>query len=594
VLAALGFGNLFLPLTPERFSGLDRFILKFLAGFGFLGTILFCVGQVSYSTPAILSVLSLGLLIALVSSTRLAAKGQLTFKNLRPPTIPAAIVLGVFALTAVGGLAFPTGDTNNDAIAYHYLGPKVWLREGLIRPVPDMAPTYFPVVVETQYGALMSIGGERAPELFSVISLTAILLTAASLGIQLGLDASGTWWAVALVASMPAVYHGVYSGFIDAIFASFVLAAARIALVAEKSADFVLAGLFCGFSMGAKYTGILAFPMLILCALLVSVWGRRRPAWRTLESAALGCTAAIVIAFPFYLRNWILYECPIYPPPSVLLRFFHLTHPIPNVIQSLEQEVRETGGGMGRSIAAFLLLPFNITYHTAVFRGAGGIGLVPLALGPLGVFVRLRDTFAKGLLLFAILESVTWFVTAQESRYAINIYVIVSLFGILGWQYAVRSISRTARILAGAAVAISIFYGLWMIFPERAEDVHAALSKSFETKRWHTETACADSFDFINREPSVKKILILEPEVAPFFIDKDYVKPFGQWGEQSVPGATNVPEVMALLPNLGVTHVLDCKPPGGTLQLLQVPSTLTLVFERAGQRIYHLNAKHLR
>lgn len=244
---------------------------------------------------------------------------------------------------------------------------------------------------------------------------------------------------------------------------------------------------------------------------------------------------------------------------------------------------------MGRGVTAFLLLPFNLTYHTSLFRGAGGIGLVPLALGPFGVFVRRRDAFAIGLLLLTVLETASWFLTTQESRYAINMYVIAVLFGVIGWQYAAGSVSRNARVLAAVAACISIFYGLWMIFPERAEDVHATLSSSFEAKRRHAETICADGFDFINSEPSVKKVLALSSSIPALYIDKPYVKPFGVWGERPVSGADTVPEVMAQLPALGVTHVFDYRPKGESFQLPEHPPGLTLLFEREDQKIYRVN-----
>ena len=176
-------------------------------------------------------------------------------------------------MTAVGGLALPTGDMNDDAIAYHYLGPRVWLREGVIRPVPDEIQTSFPVVVETQYAALMSLGGLRAPEFFAVIALLCLLLMTGSLAIRLGLDSTGAWWAAALVATMPAVYRGAYGGFLDALLASFVLAAARMAYDAERPGHFALFGIFCGIAMGTKYQGIVAWGLLVASSFLVSLLG---------------------------------------------------------------------------------------------------------------------------------------------------------------------------------------------------------------------------------------------------------------------------------------------------------------------------------
>jgi hypothetical protein len=589
VASALGFGSLLRWLLPRTFSGLDRFIMTLLGGFGFLGTVLFCVGQVWFSRSAILFILFSGVLLGCGSLAQASREFWPAPGRVRIPVFPAVIVFSLLLVTAVGGLALPIGDLNDDSIAYHYLGPKVWLREGVIRPVPDEITTYFPVVVETQYAALMSLGGQRAPGFFAVVSLATILLISASLAIRLGLEPSEAWWAAALIATMPAVYQGAYGGFLDAVFASFVLAAARVVFDAEQVGDYALFGIFCGFAMSTKYTGIMAWPLLIFCSILVSVWAYRRPLATSLKSSGIACAAAIAIASPFYLRNWILYDCPIYPPPPVLLHFFTPKNLLPAVMQALLEEVRGVGGGMGRGLMAFFLLPFNITFHAANFRGAGGIGLVPWALGPFGMVARRRDTFAKGVLLFAVLETAAWFITAQESRYAINIYVVGAIFGVLGWQYIARSLSRNARAMSAVVVAISIFYGMFIIIPGRAGDLHAALSSSFEARRRQVATACAAGFDYINGEPSVRKVLILDRGIAPYFIDKPYIKPFGVWGEQTIPGASNVPEVMSQLPSLHATHIFDYKAVAGSFHLPEHPSGLTLVFEREDQRIYRVD-----
>jgi len=261
---------------------------------------------------------------------------------------------------------------------------------------------------------------------------------------------------------------------------------------------------------------------------------------------------------------------------------------LPAVMQELLKNVRETGQGMGGGLMNFFLLPFNLTYHTADFRGAGGIGLVPWALGPFGMVARRRDAFAKGLLLFAVLQVAAWFVTAQVSRYLIHIYGIGAIFGVLGWQYAVHSVSRNARVLSAMVIAISILYGMFMIISDRVEDVHAALSNSFEAKR-RQEIPRVASFDYINGEPSVRKVLILNGGIAAYFIDKPYIKPFGRWGEQTLPGATNVPKVLYLLPSLHATHILDVTSEDGSFNLPDHSSSLTLVFEQEDQRIYRIN-----
>jgi hypothetical protein len=589
VVSALGFGSLFHRLFPKTFSDLDRLIMTLLGGLGFLGTILFCVGQAWFSRSAILFILFAGVLLSR-TPLKLARRVFISiFAGDSLPILPAVFIFGVLLVTAVGGLALPIGDMNNDSIAYHYLGPKVWLREEVIRPVPDEVLTYFPVVVETQYAALMSLGGERAPGFFAATGLASLLLIAASLAIRMGLNTSGAWWTAALIAAMPAVYSGTIRGFVDAMFASFVLAGARIAFDAEDPGHYALFGIFCGFSMGTKYTGLISWLLLMFCSFVISVWAYRRHAATVLKSLGISSIAAIAMASPFYLRNWILYGCPIFPPPPLLLHFFTAKSMLPAVMQELLRNVQETGQGMGGTLADFFLLPFNLTYHTANFRGAGGIGLVPWALGPFGFLARRRDAFANGMLLFVMLQTAAWFVTAQVSRYLIPIYVIGSIFGVIGWQYSARSISRTARALSVVVIAISIFYGMFMIISDRAEDVHAALSSSFEAKRRYEETPRFPSFDYINREPSVRKVLILNGGIAAYFIDKPYIKAFGRWGEQTLPGATDVPKVMSLLPSLHVTHILDTVSEDGSFYLGEHPPGLTLVFEHGDQRIYRVD-----
>jgi hypothetical protein len=589
VASALGFGSLLHRLFPKAFSELDRLTMTLLGGLGILGTILFCVGQIWFSRAAILLVLFSGVLL---SRKPLALAGRVVRSALAsdsPAILPVAFISIVLLVTAIGGLALPTGDMNNDSIAYHYLGPKVWLREAVIRPVPDEIQTSFPVAIETQYAALMCLGGPRAPGFFAVVSLVSLLLIAGSLAIRLGLDASGACWTVALIAAMPAVYRGAYGGFVDALFAGFVLAAARMAFDAGELRDYALFGVFCGISTGTKYTALIVWAILIFCSLLNSVLADRRLQWRVLKYLGISAAIAVAIASPSYLRNWIYYGCPIFPPPPGLLRFFTLKVGSLAPLQKLQSAMLAAGQGMGQGPVSFLLLPFNLTYHTANFRGAGGIGLVPLALGPFGILVRRRNPFARGLLLFAGLQVAAWFITAQVARYMLQTFVIGAIFGVLGWQYSARTGSRRARALSAVVVAISILYGMFMIIPDRMEDVHAALSSSFEAKRRQEETPRAASFDYVNGDPSVKKVLILNEGVAAYFIDKPYIKPFGRWGEQTLPGATDVPKVMSQLPSLGVTHILDVTSEDGTFKLPEHPSGLTLVFERADQRIYRVD-----
>ena len=588
LFAALSLGTLLLPLLRKDARPIDRAAVALVGGLGLLGTLLFCVGLVHFSRLWIVLTLSASILVggrSLLAELRSWQHPAVSREHW--PVLPAAVLLLVFAVTAIGGFAEPVGDMNNDTVAYHYLGPRVWLRQEVIRPVPDEVLTFFPVLVETQYAALMALGGDGAPGLFSVVHLFALVLAAAVLALRVKLDPRAAWWVAALLACMPAAYRGAYGGFLDALFAAFVLLAARWAFDAGGAAGFALGGAFCGFALGTKYTGIIAAGLVLGCVSVLLI-SQRRSVGFMLRSLACAIAVAAVFAAPFYLRNWIAYGCPIYPPPPALLHVFTAKGISPHMLHELTKNVTETGAGMGRGLAHFMLLPFNLTFHTANFRGAGGIGLVPWALAPFGIIALRRDRFARGLLLFAFLFCVAWFLTAQVSRYLIPVYAIALLFGVAGWQSVARIETHAGRILCAVVVAISLGYGLYMIVPERADDMHAAVSHSFREQRRLRDVRWSQGFDFLNQDPSVTRVLLLDENIGPYFLTKDYVKPFGRWGEQTIPGVTSVADVVSSLGALRVSHVFDVRFEGGSFKLTGSVAGLTPVFSGKDEIVYRV------
>ena len=610
-LAAVGYGGLLRHMLPDTRSALDRFGLIFLGGLGLTGTLLFDVGQAWYSRPAILVVLLPGVALGVKFAIDVVRRRETSPAGARVPIVPvpivpAAIVAAVMLVTAVAGTVRPAGDMGYDSIAYHYLGPKVWLRDGVIRPVLDQSHTAFPALVEAEYGALMSLGGQRAPNFFAVLGISSLLLVAAGLSMRLGLQARGAWWVAALILTMPAVYDGGRSGFIDVIYAAFVLAAARVAFQAQRTGHYLLLGLFLGFAAGSKYTGLIAAALLLLVFLGVSLARTGRNSRNLLRGAVLAAAVLVLAGFPAYLRNWIVLGSPIYPPPEGLARFCHVKYLSPAAIHAFNDYIRMRGAGLGHGLLSLLLLPWNLTYHTANFNGAGGIGVAPLALAPLGFLCCLRDRFAQALAFFGLLLTLAWFFTDQESRFLIHVYTIGAILSVAGWQYARRAAPRFGPALAALVIALSVCYGLFMTARATASDLHAAVSSSFAQAERQRRIPYAASFDYLNREPSVSKVLILSSFVPGYYLNKPYVKPVGVYGEEPLPEGGDLQRILADLHALHVSHVLDVHWPGppfalpqhndlhlelqGTsFRLPQPPPNLTLVFEDKLQRVYRVD-----
>jgi hypothetical protein len=586
--AAYGAGVWIVTALPVTFSRFDKFVCAWLGGLGLLSSALFLIGQWKFTRPIIAVVMLLGILAAVRPIGKLFIMGNAWRSKSQIPKLPAAVVLCVLFLTAVAGLVEITGDWGSDTVAYHLLGPKVWIREGVIRPVPDNCHTAFPQVAETLYAVAMAFGGPRAPGFSNFLTFGMLLLAAGALAMGCGLDATGAWWVAALVATMPAVYTGSTGGFIDGLYAAFVLVAVRVGFEARSFCQWAIFGLFCGLAMATKYPGLLALPVLLCCAMLVKALEGQFE-WTFAKSAGMAFAVACFVAAPYYLRNWILLGSPIYPPPPLLSRWFPAKYLSPEVITQFHAYIFHRGAGFGRGLTAFLSLPFNLTYHTSNFHGAGGIGIVGLALAPFGIIASRRSSFANALAVLSFLLVCLWFATQQESRFLIHMYVISAVFAMLGWRYVVSLAPRYSRLLAGTVVAVSVSYGLFMIVRARSADLRAVFSSTFANERRHKEIPFLDSFEFLNHEPAVRRVLLLDRSIPPFYLDREYVKPVGQWGERTLPGAPDAAEALIRVREWNVSHVLDVQSPIAPFQVAAGTRGLTLVFESKEQRIYRVD-----
>jgi hypothetical protein len=204
------------------------------------------------------------------------------------------------------------------------------------------------------------------------------------------------------------------------------------------------------------------------------------------------------------------------------------------------------------------------------------------------VLASWRSFFPRALAIFSVLLATIWFVKAQESRYLIPVYVTSAIFPVIGWKYVAAEGSRLARLLSCTIVAVSIFYGAFMIGKVRSADVHAVFSPSFAEERRQREIPYLDSFKYLNSEPSVQRVLIVNSMVPSYYSDKEYVKPFGQYGERTLPGVEDAAAALKQVQSLNVTHVLDVESDTKPFQLAPGSPGFTLVFESRGQRVYRV------
>jgi hypothetical protein len=165
---------------------------------------------------------------------------------------------------------------------------------------------------------------------------------------------------------------------------------------------------------------------------------------------------------------------------------------------------------------------------------------------------------------------------------------MVAVFAVLGWRYVQSAGSRFTRILCGTVIACSFLYGLFMIVSSRRVDIRRVLSPSFAEQYRKEKIPYRRSFEYLNGEPSVNRVLVLDPSVPVYYLDKSYLKPFGQWGEQALPEVRDAAQALGEINKLKVSHILDVRSRVSGFRVPENMAGLKLVFQDGNQRVYRV------
>lgn len=316
-----------------------------------------------------------------------------------------------------------------DSLFYHLTGPKWYLENGRIAPLPvDLPHLHYPSLVEMLFLWEMRLGGERAAVL--VHWGYGLLLAAAVVGLawrHLGRDAA--MWALGLFASMPMVVTLASWAYTDLALATYlVLALWAWLLWRERPAwgTLMLGGLFAGMALATKYT---AAPGVLAVGAVLTLWGWRRPRCTV---KALGAFAAgtLLAAGPWYLKTWAFTGNPVYPflfggAGWDAWRAWWYAEP---------------GTGIGADLLELLLLPVTVTL------GIRDVNYYDGRMGPL---------------FLAFLPLVVWAVARARARpSALAPLLVVSGAQVLAWTAGViwaQALFQSRLLLPGLAMLCPVY-----------------------------------------------------------------------------------------------------------------------------------------
>ena len=429
----------------------ERACWSFAAGFGVLGWIIFIIG-------------ALGLLEGAVLLTVLVVGAGGVFLLGRPLVAPvgrdavfwslAALLSVVAAFDLVEGLAPPA---DADSLAYHFALPKQFIAAGRLEFVPRAVDGGVPLLVQMTYIPALSLGGETALTLWTMVSgwaVGALFYTVC----RRHLSANWSLAATLVLLTTPTVLYGAGTGQVETRMAMFVLVAAlavATALMGGPLRYAVLAGVMAGFYMGSKYLG----GVFVLASGLTLLAGR---GW--LRRGAVFAAGALVAGSQWYGWNWHHSGDPMFP---LLFGWIEYTNPAywdRSHADFLRDVFFDRETVVPRNPLWLFLYPFRATLMGDAVMESGRTGLGPFVLlmvpfAMAGLWMRRERLGSSALAPIALLVALhyaLWFFTgsSQRVRHLLPVYPLV-LLCVTAAAAAMRDRSAFSRPMV-AVFAISI------------------------------------------------------------------------------------------------------------------------------------------
>ncbi|MCA9873272.1 MAG: glycosyltransferase family 39 protein [Anaerolineales bacterium] len=402
LIIALGLGLwLWRWLRPADGRFADSTLFSLGLGFAALGLLVLFVGLAGWLTRPFLWGLSILLLLAglpvlwpFVRALKLPP---------RPSPLITLYLAVVISLALTVALLPPT---SWDSLSYHLRGPWLYLRAGRIYPGVDVFSLNNPFLLEMLFMLSMALRSDTSAQLIHFVFLFLLGGQVYLLAVY-GLKLKHGWTAVLLLFTMPMVWQLAAFTYNDLALAFTILASLYAYVRWREGAQsrwLLLSGLFSGLAMSLKYTSFIA-PTLIGLLLIAGNWRQPR---RLVRLLLLFAGPALLVALPWYIKNWAFTGNPVYPfvwHGRFWDEFRANAHQNP-------------GSGIGWNLLAILTVPYTLTLGTADASGDGLVGPLFLALLPLLLVYGLSRYGRRAPVAFRVL---LWYALAHYAFWLLGV-----------------------------------------------------------------------------------------------------------------------------------------------------------------------------
>jgi 4-amino-4-deoxy-L-arabinose transferase-like glycosyltransferase len=350
----------------------------------------------------------------------------------------------LFALSLFQALSPPW---DYDGLMYHLQGPRLFLQSGRIVLLTDLWQANGPFATEMLFTVGLAFGSDTFARLIHLAYTVVLVIATWGLGARLIGKRAG-WIAAAVLLGQPIFPLWASLAYIDIAWSSYeFLGLYAVMLWAQERQPrwLVLAGLLVGYGMSCKYLGLGG----AAAAGVLLLWLSRRDGWRALlRNAVVFGLPAVLIASPWYVKNWVWAGNPVYP------LYFGGKDWDAERFALLITYLRSFG--TGHRWYDYLLLPWNIYAKRAHFGTFMGSIDVPSPLFILGIFYPLtrRPRRLAPLALAMALRFGVWALGSHQQRFLLPLFPLAGLFaGAVLAEMSVRlEKRRVGEILAAGLV----------------------------------------------------------------------------------------------------------------------------------------------
>jgi hypothetical protein len=438
-----------------------------------------------------------------------------------------------------------------DGLMYHLPAPELFLQEGRLLVLPGLWQANGPLAVQMLFTIGLSFGSDVFAKLIHLTFAVLLIIGTFSFANRF-FGRTQAWVSVAILLGIPVLPIWAAWAYVDfawAIYELLSLYAILLFVLRGERRWLILAGVVIGFGLGTKLLAIATLGLMILFI----IWKSRESGiLAMLKHSALFCGIALLIASPWYLKNWLMAGNPFYP-----MFFGGLEWPADR-LALLNQYLYSFGTGTG--FLDYLFLPWNLYVNHDQFSGALNIEIPSILFLLVFIFPFLQhNKVIKGLSGFLLLRFIVWGLGSQQTRFLLPMFPLLSVVStqVVYTLLRIPGFRRTSRILFSGLLGGLIF--ATMIYSVGFAINSAPVVMGLESKE-----------SFLSRQPGNFQALQLithtfDPDSRVFMMwdGKGYYCDHrclpdaeqGQW-TRLVSTSDSMQQVIATLREMGITHLL--------------------------------------